>query len=255
MDMCTGLYLHGAIIAALRHRDMTGGRESGMGQHVDTSLFETTISILANVGMVWLNLEKEAERWGTAHPTIVPYEAFQTKDTHLVIGAVNDRQFEILCKLIGNKASDEPDSPVTQACMETDISSLPMSPLYASNAARVQNRLSLHNILAAKFATRSTADWEKIFAGSGLPYGPVNTMQQVFSHPQASARRMVETISQESAVSGNVKVLGIPVKFSVSQPNVRIGPPSLGQNTDEILESSLGLSRDDIEKLRIEGAI
>lgn len=100
MDMCTGLYLHGAIVSALLAREITKGK---IGQKIDTSLFETTISILANVGMSWINMGKEAQRWGTAHPTIVPYEAFKTKDSFLVVGAVNNRQFKNLCERLGNK--------------------------------------------------------------------------------------------------------------------------------------------------------
>lgn len=80
MDLCTGLYLHGSICAALVARARTG-----QGQKIDASLFETTISILNNVGMSWLNLGKEGKRWGTAHPSIVPYDAFKTKDLLLVI--------------------------------------------------------------------------------------------------------------------------------------------------------------------------
>lgn len=261
MDMCTGLYLHGAILAALRQRDVTGGRNGGLGQHVDTSLFETTVSVMANVGMSWINLQQEAKRWGTAHPTIVPYESFATSDAYFVVGAVNDRQFETLCRLVGKEARKQKAPPSTakidDACASaaTDITALPRSPLYVSNSARIQNRVALHNLLAAQFSTRSTIDWERIFDGSGLPYGPVNSLQQVFSHPQSQARRMVETVSQESAVSGSVKVLGMPVKFSESQPSVRTAPPALGQHTEEVLSKCLGLSETAIAKLRREGAI
>ncbi|CAK7231718.1 hypothetical protein SCUCBS95973_008013 [Sporothrix curviconia] len=250
MDMCTGLYMHGAILAALRQRDITGGRNGGVGQHVDTSLFETTVSILANVGMSWINLEKEAQRWGTAHPTIVPYESFPTQDSYFVIGAVNDRQFQLLCRLVGKEAKS-----VGGACGDTDIAKLPESPLYVSNTARIQNRVTLHNLLAAQFRTRKTEDWEEIFAGSGLPYGPVNNLQQVFKHPQAVARNMVQEVPQEAAVSGTIKVLGMPVKFSETQPTVRSGPPGLGEHTAQVLSDSLGLSESAIEELRKDGAI
>ncbi|OAA65375.1 CoA-transferase family III [Niveomyces insectorum RCEF 264] len=262
MDMCTGLYLHGAILAALRQRDVTGGRTGGgLGQHVDTSLFETTVSVTANVGMAWLNLEKEARRWGTAHPTIVPYEAFPTLDAYIVVGAVNDRQFETLCKLLGGVSDDDANaasavSPgACAAANTTDIASLYESPLYSSNAARVQNRVALHHLLAARFAKRPTAEWERIFAGSGMPYGPVNTLQKAFAHPQAAARRMVETVPQEAAVSGRVKVLGMPVKFSESQPTMRTPPPALGQHTEEVLTEALGMTAKEIAELRKEGAI
>ncbi|KAJ5807776.1 CoA-transferase family III domain-containing protein [Penicillium riverlandense] len=230
MDMCTGLYLHGAITSALLAREKTG-----FGQKIDTSLFETTISILANVGMSWMNLANEAQRWGTEHPTIVPYEAFKTKDSYFVIGAVNNRQFKNLCLRLGHE-------------------DLANDPRFLDNNSRVQNRKDLKRILSESFALGTTEEWEKTFEGSGMPYGPINTLEKVFSHPQALARNMVEDVGQDAAVSGRIKVLGMPVKFSGSKPSIREGPPSLGQHTDEVLQE-LGLSSDRIAELRKDGAI
>ncbi|KAL3444171.1 CoA-transferase family III domain-containing protein [Aspergillus insuetus] len=225
MDMCTGLYLHGAIVSALLARERTGH-----GQKLDTSLFETTISILSNVGMSWLNLGREAQRWGTGHPTIVPYEAFRTRDSWFVLGAVNDRQFGVLCGLLG-------------------LEELVNDVRFKGNDDRVRNREVLRQILEAVMVTRTTGEWEGVFEGSGMPYGPINNLEQVFGHPQALARGMVETVASGTAVSGEVKVLGIPVKFSGTKPSIREGPPALGQHTEEVLKE-LGLSTEVISKLR-----
>lgn len=184
IDMCTGLYLHGAIASALLARERTG-----LGQKIDTSLFETTISILANVGTAWLNLGKEAQRWGTGHPTIVPYEAFTTKDAYIVVGAVNDRQFSVLCERLGNVE-------------------LAQDPRFMNNKSRIENRKELKSILNQRFALETTSTWEEKFDGSGLPYGPINSMEKVFSHPQAIARNMIETVEQHAAVSGTIRVPG-----------------------------------------------
>lgn len=230
MDMCTGLYLHGAIASALFARERTG-----MGQKIDTSLFEATVSILANVGMSWLNLGKEAQRWGTAHPSIVPYDAFQTRDSFIVVGAVNDRQFRILCRILGDEdlARDE---------------------RFVNNDSRVKNRQDLKLILVRLFEARTTDRWLEAFEGSGLPYGPINTLQQVFSHPQIAAREMVQTVDQQSAVRGQINVLGIPVKFSKTKPSIRQGPPKLGQHTENVLKE-MGLSDDELSRLKIEDVI
>ncbi|KAL2851440.1 CoA-transferase family III domain-containing protein [Aspergillus pseudodeflectus] len=225
MDMCTGLYLHGAIVSALLARERTGA-----GQKLDTSLFEATISILSNVGMSWLNLGREAKRWGTGHPTIVPYEAFRTADSWFVMGAVNDRQFGVLCGLLG-------------------VEELVSDERFAGNDERVRNREVLREILEGVMVTRTTGEWETVFEGSGMPYGPINNLEQVFGHPQALARGMVETVASGAAVSGEVKVLGIPVKFSGTKPSIREGPPALGQHTEEVLKE-LGLSAEDVSKLR-----
>ncbi|KAJ5677121.1 CoA-transferase family III domain-containing protein [Penicillium maclennaniae] len=230
MDMCTGLYLHGAIVSALLARGKTG-----LGQKIDTSLFETTISILSNVGMSWMNLGKEAQRWGTGHPTIVPYEAFKTKDSFLVVGAVNSRQFKTLCSYLGKEE-------------------LANDPRFVDNKARVRNRQELKCILDDLFVRKLTGEWETIFKGSGMPYGPINNIEKVFSHPQTVARGMMQTVTQAEAISGNVKVLGMPVKFSESKPTIRQGPPSLGQHTDEVLQE-LGLNPKAIHELRTNGVI
>lgn len=184
MDMCTGLYLHGAILSCLLARERTG-----QGQHIDTSLFETTISIMCNVGMSWINLAKEAQRWGTGHPSIVPYEAFRTKDSHLVVGAVNDRQFRNLCARIGNAELAE-------------------DPRFVDNKSRVKNRHDLKEILDRIFATKTTNNWESIFADSGMPHGPINTLEKAFSHPQVIARNMVETVRNPASVSGDIRLIG-----------------------------------------------
>ncbi|KAL3486898.1 CoA-transferase family III domain-containing protein [Aspergillus germanicus] len=230
MDMCTGLYLHGAIVSALLARERTGA-----GQKLDTSLFETTISILSNVGMSWLNLGREAQRWGTGHPTIVPYEAFRTRDSWFVLGAVNNRQFGVLCGLLG-------------------LEGLLVDERFKGNDDRVRNRVVLRGLLEAVMVTRTTGEWEGVFEGSGMPYGPINNLEQVFGHPQALAREMVETVASGAAVSGEVKVLGIPVKFSGTKPSIREGPPALGQHTQEVLRE-LGLSTEVISKLRKEKVI
>ncbi|RFU25899.1 hypothetical protein B7463_g10446, partial [Scytalidium lignicola] len=230
MDLCTGLYVHGAVLAALQARE-----KSGLGQKVDGSLFETTLSLLCNVGMSWLNLGREAKRWGTGHPSIVPYEAFETKDSYLVAGAVNNRQFQNICRLLGND-------------------NLAKDPRFTSNGARVSNRKDLKVILDHLFSERTTEEWLAVFEGSGMPYGPINTLEKAFSHPQTAARDMILTVDQHSAASGQVRVLGVPVKFSETKPSVREGPPSLGQHTDEVLQEN-GFSKEAISDLRKEGVL
>lgn len=184
-DMSTGLYLHGAILAALYARQQTG-----KGQKIDASLFETQISLLTNVAMSWLNNGESAGRWGTAHPSIVPYQAFQTKDSYLVIGAVNNRQFVNLCQLLG-------------------LPDLVNDDRFATNNARIANRDALKDIVEDVFKTKTTDDWLAALEGSGMPYGPINNMEQVFSHPQTQARGMVQTVPHSAAKSEQIKLLGM----------------------------------------------
>ena len=182
--MSTGLYLHGAILAALFSRQKTG-----MGQKIDASLFESQVSLLSNVAMSWLNGGVEAQRWGTEHPSIVPYQAFQTKDSYIVLGATNNRQYKILCGLM-------------------DRGDLIEDPRFVDNSARVQNREELIKILTKIIGEKSTDEWLNILEGSGMPYGPINTVEKVFSHPQTEATEMVRDIPSELAASGAIKILG-----------------------------------------------
>lgn len=188
-DMCTGLYTHGAILAALRSRDVTGN-----GQSIDTSLFETQISLMSNVAMSWLNLGQEAQRWGNGHPTIAPYDSFETKDSHIVVGAVNDRQYKKLCILL-------------------DCAELAEAEEYATNPDRVLHREELTRQLQTRFKTRTTDEWCAAFEGSGMPYGPINTVEKAFQHPQVEARDAVARVEDERAVAGYIKALS---KFSIT---------------------------------------
>ncbi|EXJ75364.1 uncharacterized protein A1O5_02060 [Cladophialophora psammophila CBS 110553] len=230
VDMCTGLYTHGAILAALYARQQTG-----RGQKVEVSLFETQIALLINVALSWLNLGKEAERWGTQHPSVVPYDAFKTRDLYFVCGATNDKQFSTLCKVLGD------------AALSTDER-------FSTNTGRVQNRDQLFPILNDLFSTKTTEEWLQDFEGSGLPYAPINTMEKVFSHPQTRARDMVKEIAMPTAKAGRISVLGPAVKFTDTPASIRTRPPLLGEHSEEILKE-IGVTDNEIEELKNNQAV
>ncbi|KAL2384633.1 hypothetical protein RJZ90_001803 [Blastomyces dermatitidis] len=229
-DLCTGLYMHGAIMAALQARHRTG-----KGQKLDGSLFETQLSLLINVASSWLNMGQEAQRWGTAHPSIVPYEGFKTKDSYLVLGATNNRQFGVLAERMGR-----PD-------LTTDER-------FLTNDSRVRNRSELNNILYDLFKTKTTDEWLDVYENSGIPYGPINSLERVFTHTQTHAREMVKSIDFNAAVDGIFKVVGFPVKFSNTEASVRSNPPLLEEHTDDVLKE-LGLSQEKLADLRREKVI
>lgn len=250
-DMCTGLFTHGAILAALHARSLTG-----RGQKVDASLFESQIALLTNVASSWLNLGQETERWGTQHPSVVPYDAFKSKDLYFVCGATNDKQFKILCDLLG-------------------LSDLPNEPRFATNAARVVHRDELFPLLNEAFAQKTTEEWVEAFEGSGMPYAPINTMEKVFEHPQTHARDMVHKIKLNATNSGSLSVLGespfglfiakygeadvnvnqgSAVKFSETKPTIRRQPPLLGEHSSEILKE-LGYEEEKIKELANQAVI
>ncbi|XP_043364635.1 succinate--hydroxymethylglutarate CoA-transferase isoform X2 [Dermochelys coriacea] len=159
-DLATGLYTYGAIMAGLLQRYKTG-----KGLHIDCNLLSSQVACLTHIAANYLNCKMEAKRWGTAHGSIVPYQAFKTKDGYLVVGAGNDQQFVTVCKIL-NLLEISKDSR------------------YKTNKLRVQNRKELIEILSARFSEKMTTKWLELFEGSGVPYGPINSMQQVFLDPQ-----------------------------------------------------------------------
>lgn len=198
-DLCTGLFMHGAIVSALYARDRTG-----VGQKLDGSLFETQVALLINVGLSWLNLGVEAERWGTQHPSVVPYDAFKTKDLYFVCGATNDKQFSKLVTIVG-----KPE--------------LADDPRFVTNPRRVDNREDLFAILNELFAGKTTNEWLEAFEGSGMPYAPINTMERVFSHPQTEARDMVASMPFPATKNGSLSLLGKHRRFRSTAISMKVG--------------------------------
>ena len=154
-DMATGLYAHGAIMAALLQRIKTS-----KGQWIQCNLLSTQIATLINIGSNFINAGKEATRWGSEHESIVPYEAFSTKDGYMTVGAGSDLQFhDLLVKL--------------------NLTHLQNNEKFKTNNDRVQHRNELVEILRQKFKEKTNKEWSKIFENSSFPYGPINTMKDV----------------------------------------------------------------------------
>ncbi|XP_015177313.1 PREDICTED: succinate--hydroxymethylglutarate CoA-transferase [Polistes dominula] len=220
-DMATGLYAHGAIMAALLQRFKT--KE---GQWIQCNLLSTQIASLINIGSNYLNAGQEATRWGSEHESIVPYEAFPTKDGYLTVGTGSDAQFTEL---------------IQKMQLELD------SNKFKNNISRVHNRKELLNILRNEFKKRTNKEWMMIFEGSTFPYGPVNTIGQVFEDNHVKHIGLVKEM--EHSIIGKIRVVGPPVTYSYANNSVRLPPPILGQHTSEILKDILKYSDDEIKNL------
>jgi formyl-CoA transferase len=229
IDITAGMFSSTAILAALRARDLTGE-----GQLIDISLLDTQVALLANVASNYLVGGQEPRRLGNAHPNITPYEAFRARDRWFALAAANERQWSILCDVIA-----QPE--------------LKDDPRFADNNARVNNRAALRQVLDAAFLARDADDWLGEFRRAGLPCGPINTIPEVFAHPQADTRDLVT--SAEHASAGTVQFPGFPYKLSQTPAKVRMPPPTLGQHTEEVLVELLGYSPDDVAALRERGAV
>jgi len=230
-DMSTGLYTHGAVLAALYHRE-----KSGKGQYISSSLFETQISLLINIGANWLNMGVEGERYGAAHPSIVPYNTWKCKDgIWLALAANNDRQYKTLCRLISR----------------TDLAD---DERFATNAQRVEHRPLMDHVFDNIFATKTSEEWMKVLDGSGLAHGPVNTIQKAFEHPQTAAREMVQAMEWDALASEEWKGIGPPVKFSETKAAIRRRPPKLGEDTVAVLTEA-GYGESEIQALLDKGVV
>ncbi|KAJ7432350.1 CAIB/BAIF family enzyme [Mycena latifolia] len=223
-DIATGLYAHGAVMAALLSRQQTGE-----GVWIDCNLFETQIAGLANIASNYLIAGAEASRHGTAHPSVVPYQVFPCRDGFLMIGAGNNKQFALLCdKILGNTA-------------------LTVDPRFATNEARVTHRAELVRIIEDVLMQHDREHWLAQFTGLGVPFGPINNIQQTFAHPQAVARGV--TVEVEHPRSGKIKLVAPAVSYNGEKMKVRLPPPWLSEHTNEVMEE-LGYSAEQIAKLR-----
>ncbi|KAK2587587.1 hypothetical protein KPH14_003715 [Odynerus spinipes] len=192
-DIATGLYAHGAIMAALIQRLKT--KE---GQWIQCNLLSTQIASLINIGANYLNAGQEATRLGSEHESIVPYEAFPTIDGYLTVGTGSDSQFAELLQRM-------------------QLENLSNNNKFQNNKSRVQNRKELLTILRKEFKKRTNKEWMAIFEGSTFPCGPVNTIGQVFEDTHVKHIGLVKEIEHSSI--GKIKVVGPPVKYTYANNN------------------------------------
>jgi len=224
IDLVAGLMLGKSITAALFARE-----KLGVGQRIDTSLLEAEVACLINAGSNYLVGGKVPGRWGNAHPTIVPYQSFQTADSYLVIGVASEGIWRRFCQAIGkiDLADDQ---------------------RFAKNADRVENRAALIAILSEMFRIGDNETWLRLLNEAEVPCAPIQTIDQVFAAPQVRHRDML--VEVEHPTAGAVRMAGIPVKFSVTPASVRLPPPLLGQHTEEVLKSWLGTDDKTIADLK-----
>jgi len=251
-DVLTGTHAFGGIMTSLYQREQTGE-----GRRVDVSLMESSLSSLVNIASSTLNSPHDwppPKRWGTAHESIVPYQAFECKTTtnrdgederqHILVGAGNDLQFQKLCGVLGR-----PD--------------LANDRRFETNADRVDNRDELLRDLKDIFWSKTRDEWVDILNNNGFPVGPLRTVQEAFDCEQAKHRGMVETL--DHPVIGQIRLPRTPITFSStgatsssstpSSSSSVLPPPMLGEHTEEVLTDILGFDHDDVRRLEKDDTI
>ena len=229
-DIGAGMYACIAILAALAARERTG-----KGQLIDISLLDSTISWMTYMAGHFFATGHTPKRMGSAHPTIVPYQCFKTKDEEFITIAIgNDKLFRNFSDAIGMKE-------------------LADDPKFVSNPLRVANRAQLIPLLERRMQERTRREWLQVLAGAGLPAGAVYSIGDVFSDPQVLHREMMVKIMHPRA--GEISQIGIPMKFSQTKTEIRTPPPLLGEHTEEILHTLLGYETQRILELHERGII
>jgi len=227
-DLGAGMWALVGILAALHARHRTG-----RGQWVDVSLLDGQIAWLTYVAAGHFATGATPQRYGSAHPTIVPYQAFPTDDRHLMVAVGNDALWRRFAPVLG-------------------LDHLVNDPRFATNPARVEHRDQLLPVIEAALATRSADDWAKLLASAGVPAVPINTVDQALQHPQVLARGMVAELDHPTA--GRLRAVASPVKLSSHPPTVRTAPPAQGEHTDAVL-GQMGYGQAAIERFRAAGVI
>ena len=228
-DIATGMFAGNAILAALLARERIG-----KGQHIDMALLDSQVALLGNSGSSYLCSGEVTQRWGNAHPSIVPYQAFQAADDYLILAIANDGQWRRFCIAAGVKswADDE---------------------RFATNPQRVAHRDLLLPLLQDLFRQKTITEWVQLCADADVPCGPVNTLDKVFADPQVLARGMLVEMPHSTAET--VRLAGTPINLSETPTQMRLAPPLLGQHTEEILIDWLAFDDKEIAELRRNEAI
>jgi crotonobetainyl-CoA:carnitine CoA-transferase CaiB-like acyl-CoA transferase len=227
-DLNAGIFAAFGILTAYINRLKTG-----KGQHVDTSLMESGIACTFWESAMYFATGKIPGPMGSAHRLTAPYQAFQTSDSYVNIGAANQSNWERLCRAIGRDELID-DSRFTQP------------------SDRMDNIDALTTTLSETFASENSQHWLDTLAEAGVPAGPIYNMADVYADPQVQAREMM--VEMDHPTAGRIKNIGVPVKLSETPGSVRSPSPLLGQHTDEVL-SDMGCSEEEISRLREAGTI
>jgi crotonobetainyl-CoA:carnitine CoA-transferase CaiB-like acyl-CoA transferase len=228
-DLFAGLFGCIGVLAALRHKQLTGA-----GQQVDIGMLDTHVAWLANQGMNFLATGKVPVRLGNNHPNIVPYQVFATADGYIVLSIGNDPTFAKFCNNFG------------AAALLDDAR-------FVTNAARVTNRQLVTDTLAPIMKTMTTSEWIEKLEALQIGCGPINTLEQVFADPQVAARENLIEMRHASGV--DMKLIANPVRLSETPADYRLAPPVLGQHTDEVLGDWLSLDAAALADLRANNII
>jgi len=227
-DIFTGMMACQGILLALHQRQATG-----RGQRIDIALYDSAVATLCYQAQSYLVTREVPGRLGNRHPSLAPYETFETADGYLIVGVGNDALWQRFCPAVGRPDLDRPE--------------------FRSNADRVRNYAALKILLDPLFRGAPTTDWLERLLRAGIPAGRVSNVAEVFDNPQIAPRQMLVEIQHPTV--GRIQMAGNPIKMSEAGGGALRPPPLLGEHGAEILRDRLGFSAEKIQALRDEGVI
>jgi crotonobetainyl-CoA:carnitine CoA-transferase CaiB-like acyl-CoA transferase len=222
-DLAAGIYAACGVLTALLERET-----SGEGQWVQSNLLQAQIGLMDFQAARYLLTGEVPQQVGNDHPHSMPTSAYRTKDGYLNVGASGKVIFERFCKAIGREA-------------------WPQRPEFADEKARAKNRAQLNAEIGQILATRTTAEWSALLNETGVPSGPIYTMDEVFADPQV--RHLGAAAAVKHPTLGEIRIVNQVVKLSRTPAAIVQATPELGEHTDEIL-TELGFSAADLAGLR-----
>jgi crotonobetainyl-CoA:carnitine CoA-transferase CaiB-like acyl-CoA transferase len=228
-DLVAGMSAAHGITLALLARTRTK-----KGQKVEISMLDAMAALLTYQAGIYFGTGAKPSRRGNKHPSIVPYEVFKAADAYLTLGVANNSLWERCCT-----AMERPD--------------LVKDPRYAREADRVQNRETLVPLLNDVLGGRTADEWLKRFEAVGVPAGRIRTVAEVCESEHLKARGMIVTLPHPKA--GNLRVLGVPVRLHATPGKAATAPPLLGQHTERVLRTVLGVGKGEVARLRKSGVV
>ncbi|MGB4862551.1 MAG: CoA transferase [Tepidiformaceae bacterium] len=230
-DMTAGLFAAVGVLTALHERE-----RSGKGQAIDISMLDCQLAVMENSIMRYFVTGTVPERLGTRHPSATPFQAFPTKDGHIVIALAfgEENQWGLLCAMLG-------------------VPELIDDERFETGPKRTRNHGELEPVLSEAFRKRTTAEWYADFLEAGIPCGPVNTVKDVVNDAQVKARQSIKDVTHP--VAGTIPIADTPIRLSRSETGIQGPPPSMGADTSAVLSAWLGLEQEEVERLAGEGVV
>jgi len=226
-DISTGIYTAYAVALALYHRERTG-----VGQRIDLTMLDAIISLLADISTAYLNTGQEYEKFGTGHPDLVPYQAFQARDGYFIVACLTNAFCKRLCKALGRE-------------------DLLADPKFTTNDDRCAHREEFVSVLQEIFLTDTRDHWIRLCHEADVPSCRVNSLKDLFSMEQL--RAIGSVVEWRHPKTGPFRTMNVPFQMSETPGSLRIPPPGLAEHTDEVLKQ-MGKSDDEIASLRASGA-